>query len=117
MNRTAINQKANREIKKQIEKLKICYCEVCGHPSVWLTIAHRHKRDWYKDKSDELLWNYKQWIVACIKDHEKLEKDKKLTEKIFLKLRGEDNPDYHDNEEANRIADLGFAAIKEAEGK
>lgn len=90
MNRTKINLKANKEIKKQIDKKQIYFCEACGKIFRWLTVAHRHKRTYYYDKSDKLLWNYKQWIVACIHCHEKMEEDKELTEKIFLELRGKE---------------------------
>jgi 5-methylcytosine-specific restriction endonuclease McrA len=52
---------------------------------------HRHKRLWYYDKPDELLWDYKQWIIACIKCHDHYEDDREGTEKIFSELRGEEN--------------------------
>jgi hypothetical protein len=93
MNRTAINKKANREIDKQIEKLGIKTCEI-GLPgclnSWFLQRTHRHKRGWYYDKPDSLLWNYKEWCLACHKCHETIERDKKLTEETFLRLRGQE---------------------------
>ena len=94
MNRTKINQKANREIKKLFEEKKVYgICEV--HLSnclgnMFLTYAHRHKRRWYYDKPDELLWDFKQVILLCVHCHEILEKDKQLTEQIFLQVRGEE---------------------------
>lgn len=93
MNRTAINKKANREIKKQLDETKM-YCWNCHGETrvdtVWLTIAHRHKRRYYYDKPDELLWHSSQWIIVCITCHRLMEEDKKLTEEIFLKLRGQE---------------------------
>ena len=89
MNRTEINKKANIEIVKQAKAKGIMYCEICGS-TIGLTRMHRHKRRWYYDKPDKLLWNRKQWIVACIHCHEKMEEDKELTEKIFLELRGKE---------------------------
>jgi len=92
MNRTKINQKANREMREQCYEKEIYYCEARISNGCWraVTYAHRHKRNWYKDKSNGMLWNYKQWILACPLCHEKMEKDKKLTEEIFLRLRGEE---------------------------
>ena len=66
-------------------KLKDCW----GNEA--LSFAHRHKRRWYYAK-EELLQSWKQVILACIPCHQVIEKDAKLTEKVFLKLRGnEDN--------------------------
>lgn len=89
MNRSKVNKKANREIKKQAVERNIFRCEICCSTN-WITIAHRHKRRWYYDKPDELLWDYNQWIIACIDCHSKIEKNKELTEKIFLENRGKE---------------------------
>ena len=93
MNRTKVNRKANKEIAKQAEARGINYCEIglSGCLRTWfLQPAHRHKRRWYYDKPDKLLWDYKQWVVGCQKCHVEIEVDKELTEKIFLKLRGKE---------------------------
>jgi len=90
MNRTSINRKADKEITRQAVNRGIIRCEICGSNS-WLTRMHRHKRLWYYDKPDELLWDYKQWIIACIKCHDHYEDDREGTEKIFSELRGEEN--------------------------
>jgi hypothetical protein len=89
LNRTKINLKANKEISKQAEKIGICSCEICGS-IFWLTRMHRHKRRWYYDKPEELLWHFKQWLIACITCHDYYERRSAETEEIFVKLRGEE---------------------------
>ena len=89
MNRTKINREANIRLKKIFEDLGIRWCENCGKPYI-LSFAHRHKRKWYYDKPDEMLWNLKQVILACLICHDKMEKDSKLTEEIFMRLRGKE---------------------------
>jgi hypothetical protein len=86
MNRTEVNKKANIEIVKQAKALGITYCEICGS-TFGLTRMHRHKRRWYYDRPDKLLWSFDQWLIACLKCHEKYEKDKKATEILFIKKR------------------------------
>ena len=80
------NLKANKIIREQ-EKPE--YCEVslpdCAR-GLFLTIAHRHKRAWYKGDS-ELLSDKNQWIVACVNCHDKIEHNQKLTEEVFNYLR------------------------------
>lgn len=87
--RTKLNAKANRKLKEIFCKQGISLCEVrlkdCWVTSV--TFAHRHKRVWYYDKPDELLWDLKQVILACPECHRKLEYDKELTEETFKRLR------------------------------
>ena len=93
MNRTKINKKANIEIAKQVDAKNIRACEIRlpGCLNAWmLERVHRRKRRWYYDKPDELLWDYKQWVIGCHSCHAKIEVDKKLTEQVFLKLRGEE---------------------------
>ena len=93
MNRSKINQKANRELKKLWKEKEIDYCEA-GLPGCFghgdLTNAHKHKRDWYKDKPDELLWNFHQVIRACLMCHIKMEADSELTKQIFQRIRGKE---------------------------
>jgi hypothetical protein len=80
------NLKANKIIREQ-EKPQ--YCELsfpdCTR-GLFLTIAHRHKRVWYKG-DPELLADKNQWIVACVNCHDKIEHNQELTEKVFNNLR------------------------------
>lgn len=66
-------------------------CEVGLHGclgSMYLTIAHRHKRSHYH--TAEQLADPKQIIIACVSCHDKIEVDKELTEDTFYRLRGEE---------------------------
>jgi hypothetical protein len=93
MNRTAINRKANIEIVKQAKAKNINYCEIRLEGclgSFALQRVHRHKRRWYYSRPDALLWHFKQWLIGCHNCHERIENDKELTEKIFLRERGEE---------------------------
>jgi len=83
-----LNQKANKALKKTFEEAEIVYCELCGTHS-WLSFAHRHKRRWYRGRS-ELLSDFNQVMLLCMGCHMKLESDKNLTEETFLKYRGEE---------------------------
>lgn len=65
------------------------YCEICGSPSM-LSVAHRHKRIFYKNKEDKLS-DINQILLLCIKCHEKIEYSREETEKWFERLRGKDN--------------------------
>lgn len=89
---TVINTKANRELKKLYEATDIRSCELrlCGCTGNYmLSYAHRHKRIFYYSKP-ELLWDFKQSVLACQNCHQIIEKNKNLTEEVFLKLRGEE---------------------------
>lgn len=90
MNRTIVNKKANWEITKQAIAKQIIRCEICN-TSIGLTRMHRHKRRWYYDKPDELLWHFKQWIIACMDCHQQYEIDENVTKILFIKLRGEED--------------------------
>ena len=50
--------------------------------------AHRHKRIWYYDKADNRLSDFDQWIGCCQNCHTRMEKDARLTETIFVEVRG-----------------------------
>jgi hypothetical protein len=90
---TAINAKANKKLKELYENTDIRSCELqlneCQGPYM-LTYAHRHKRIWYYPKP-ELLWDFKQSVLACMNCHQIIEKDRKLTAELFMKLRGEED--------------------------
>jgi hypothetical protein len=90
MNRTKINKIANSKLRILFYDKEIYLCEArlngCQYDWI-LSFAHRHKRRWYYDKPDKLLWDFGQVILCCLHCHEILEKDSKLTEEIFTKLR------------------------------
>lgn len=56
--------------------------------SMYLTVAHRHKRAHYK--TAEELADINQIIIACVHCHDHIEHDKELTEATFNKLRGDE---------------------------
>jgi len=89
-----INQRANKILARLWFDKEIDYCEqYLPHNCVsfmGLTNAHRHKRDWYKGKSEELLYSYNQVARLCINGHDLIEYDKELTSEVFIKLRGEE---------------------------
>ena len=94
--RTGLNQKANRQLKSLYIKNDVTRCEI-GLPGcfsyTFLQFVHRHKRRWYYDKPDELLWAWEQTLLGCQSCHNLIEYDSKLTEKTFLKLRGPEELD------------------------
>lgn len=54
-----------------------------------MTYAHRHKRDWYKQGSRyPLLHSYLETLRCCIPCHMIIEGNRKLTNQLFIKLRG-----------------------------
>ena len=89
------NISANNLIRIKARKMGLNYCELgfkgCKK-GLYLTVAHRHYRNWYKGNA-ELLSNIDQWICACVVCHEKIEEDEELTKKMFIKLRGKENED------------------------
>jgi len=87
--RTQLNKIANEKLSKLWLEKGIQECERCCTPFN-LTNAHRHKRRYYYDKPNELLWDYNQVIRLCLKCHMKIEHNKGATKKLFNKLRGED---------------------------
>ena len=94
------NKRADRKIAQIAMDHEIYYCEACevlaelGHLG-WQCLqshsnTHRHERDDYKHDLDKL-WDFKQWIYACIPAHQFLDRNKEIREQVFIKLRGEDN--------------------------
>lgn len=85
MSRAYTNRKAREKIAEYCEEHNITRCEIglegcmgeAHHP------AHLHKRKWYYDKPDELLWDRSEWKASCQLCHEKIEKDPALTRKVF----------------------------------
>lgn len=86
-----INLKANKKILEMFEDNDISHCEINlpGCDNFFLQRVHRHKRVWYRSCLEKL-WDFKQVVCGCQSCHEKLEKDRKLTESTFLRLRGEE---------------------------
>ena len=88
-----INIEARKKIADMCESENLNYCElnisIACFKTAYLAPAHRHKRIWYR-KCPEKLHDRKQWLIACINCHDKIEVDKKLTEEVFLKLRGKE---------------------------
>lgn len=86
------NIKARKEISRICEELGWETCEIML-PGCMRTFgvapAHRHKRIWYKGDW-VLLANPKQWIIGCQNCHDKIEDNKKLTEEVFMRLRGKE---------------------------
>ena len=79
-----------KKVKKEFKEKGITRCEMCNTDQ-WLSFAHRHKRDWYKGKDPKLINDFNQILLLCVpKCHAALEKDSKLTEQTFNKLRGEE---------------------------
>ena len=64
--------------------LGITRCEICNS-GLFLSFAHRHKRRWYTGV--ETINRFDQIILACVPCHVELEKDSKLTEDTFKRLR------------------------------
>lgn len=84
---TKINADANRKLKILFESKNIFFCEICGSGD-FLSYAHRHKRIFYR-RCPELLSDFNQVLLLCTMPcHQLLERDKKLTEDTFLRLRG-----------------------------
>lgn len=96
---TEKNRDANQELDKIYAEKGIDYCELrlslqclgkekySNGELLKLTYAHRHKREWYKDKPS-LLYSFYETVRACLACHMKIEHDSKLTNQMFDKLRG-----------------------------
>lgn len=88
LTRVQINKKANQELKKLYKSKGVWRCEVCGQN--WsMSFAHAHKRSWYYDKPDELLWDFNQTLLLCMKHHDDIEWDEEKCRDLFIKLRGQ----------------------------
>jgi len=84
------NIAANKLIRQEIQDRDMpnsCEMSLVGClRGMFLTIAHKHKRAWYKGNLD-LLSDYQEWVIACTNCHNLQEHDKELTEDIFNRLR------------------------------
>lgn len=91
-NRSQANKEARRLIANISETLGLTQCEVKLQGclgGIYLAPAHRHKRTWYKGDVDSLS-DYRQWVCACQNCHNTIENNAKLTEEIFINLRGKE---------------------------
>jgi len=78
-----------KKVKKEFKEKGIVRCEMCN-TELFLSFAHRHKRNWYLNKGNTIN-DFNQILLLCVpKCHLALEKDSKLTEQTFNKLRGEE---------------------------
>ena len=82
-------QKIKVQLKKLFEEKGITSCEVRleGCRNFFLTWAHLHKRHWYLGENEILLGDFSQVLLCCVDCHQKLERDPKLTQEMFAKLR------------------------------
>lgn len=82
--------KANIEANKLIKAQNPAqYCEIRLEEclgGMYLTIAHKHKRAWYKGDV-ELLSDPNEYVVACVNCHNRIEHNAELTEQVFKRLR------------------------------
>ncbi len=83
-----LNIVANKKLKKLFLDKGKTRCEICGTEN-YLSFAHKHKRIYYRSHQ-ELLSNFNQVLLLCIRCHMELEVSREQTEKIFTRLRGEE---------------------------
>lgn len=82
--------KANLEANKLIkEQNPAQYCEIRLEEclgGMYLTVAHKHKRAWYKGDA-KLLSDPNEYVIACVNCHNLIEHNQELTDKIFKQCR------------------------------
>lgn len=86
VNWTLINRESNKKCKQLCIDHDVTRCENCGYNNL-LSFAHRHKRVFYKSQP-ELLHDWDQFLLLCIRCHHEIEYSKDKTEEIFNRLRG-----------------------------
>ena len=86
------NNKCNRELNKRWAERGVDRCEIrlpgCL-VNMWLQNVHRHKREYYR-RQLYLLYEDTQVVRGCQTCHTKIEKNTKLTEEVFTRLRGKE---------------------------
>lgn len=94
-----INAEANRILDEIYAEKGIDYCEIQLSPNclkkekhsygerLSLSYAHRHKRIWYRGDNVRYLSDFMHTIRACLHCHRMIEDDRKLSEKVFSRLR------------------------------
>lgn len=100
-----INQIVRNINNKKLDERGINYCEVYQylpdnyknvHNNIFIGIAHRHNRDWYKTrfqfKEDHVkrLTDIKQICRACQGCHQFMDEQPEIRENVFVSLRGEE---------------------------
>lgn len=86
------NLYANERLIEIFTEKNIWTCEIqlAGCLGAFTTaFAHRHKRIWYR-RWLEKLYDFKQVVLGCVNCHNKIENNSKLTEEVFMRLRGEE---------------------------
>jgi len=84
MNRTKMNQEANRRMHQWCEENGVTRCELCGN-DYFLSYAHRSKRRYYNSVKE--LSDPNEFLLLCVPCHQKIEYSKEKTEEAFKKLR------------------------------
>jgi len=89
VNRTSLNHKARQKIAEISQRLNLTRCEakLTGCMGEAHAPAHRHKRRWYYDKPDEMLWDINQWIGCCQACHQEMEYNEETNKRVFEKNR------------------------------
>ena len=97
-----INQAALKINNEQLDDIGINYCEVFQylpdkykkvHTNIFIGIAHRHSRDWYKKRFQSIqdhikrLTDIEQICRACQGCHQFIDEHPEIRENVFLKLR------------------------------
>lgn len=83
------NLKANQIIREYLEMHPIHHCEIMFVGclgNMFLQVAHKHKRAWYKGDVEKLS-DPDEWVCACDFCHNAIEHDKELTDQVFARLR------------------------------
>lgn len=92
LNRIGAKGRENLKYKTLVKELDLpnrCEVGLSGcKGSLFLTIAHRHKRSHYK--TAEELADPKQIVVMCVVCHDFLEHKRDLNKMVFDKLRGDE---------------------------
>lgn len=76
---------AKKKLKRIFRDRGIMRCENCGSEFA-LSFHHRYPRNHYY-KKPELLGDFKESLLLCCSCHSELQRDNKLSEELFNKLR------------------------------
>ena len=72
---------------KEITRCELMFPDICMVDN-FLSFAHRHKRIWYDMRENKgKLGDFNQVILACQPCHDRIERDKKLSDWVFNNLR------------------------------
>lgn len=84
-----INVRANKILISEYQKRGITSCEFKGEncKGDWnMSFHHRFSR-WYYRSQPELLADFNETLLLCCQCHSLLQRDNKLSNEIFLRLR------------------------------